>query len=307
MTVVDPAPTPATSKDASPTTETEPAPPRRRRWSRRWSRREIVLTAVLIPACLLWLYPFLWMMSASLKTDTEIFASVDLIPDDPQWNNYARAWTEANIGPYFINTVFVTVMTVAIVVISTAMMGYALGRYSFPGKKVVVAAFVATLFMPEGYTIIPIFALINSLGLGSSLWGVILAESGGAHVIIILLFAGYFSRLPSELHEAAVMDGAGFFRIFWSVMLPLSKPVVATAVILSLIRVWNSFLIPLVLTLARPELRTLAVGIYAFQGQYLSDWSGMAAASTISLMPIVLIFLVMQRYFIEGITGAVRG
>jgi ABC-type glycerol-3-phosphate transport system permease component len=269
--------------------------------------REVVTTLVLLPICFLWLYPFLWMVSASLKTDSEIFGSVDLIPEVPQWENYARAWYEANIGPYFWNTVIITVASVAIVTVTTAMIGYVLGRYSFPGKRIIVVAFIATLFLPEGYTIIPVFELISRLGLSGSLWGVILAESGGAHVIMIFLFAGYFRQLPNELEEAAKLDGAGFIRTFWQVMLPLAKPAIATAVILSLMRVWNSFLIPLVLTLARPDLRTLAVGVYSFQGENLSDWSGMAAASTISLLPIVLIFLLLQKYFVEGIAGAVRG
>jgi ABC-type glycerol-3-phosphate transport system permease component len=269
--------------------------------------REIVTTLVLLPICFLWLYPFLWMVSASLKTDSEIFGSVDLIPEVPQWENYARAWYEANIGPYFWNTVIITIASVAIVTVTTAMIGYVLGRYSFPGKRIIVVAFIATLFLPEGYTIIPVFELISRLGLSGSLWGIILAESGGAHVIMIFLFAGYFRQLPNELEEAAKLDGAGFVRTFWQVMLPLAKPAIATAIILSLMRVWNSFLIPLVLTLARPDLRTLAVGVYSFQGENLSDWSGMAAASTISLLPIVLVFLLLQKYFVEGIAGAVRG
>jgi ABC-type glycerol-3-phosphate transport system permease component len=277
-------------------------PPRRRGYA-----REVVVTLVLLPVCLVWIYPFLWMVSASLKTDSEIFGTVGLIPEEIQWGNYTRAWYEANIGPYFWNTVLITIASIAIVTVTTAMIGYVLGRYSFPGKRVLVIAFVATLFLPEGYTIIPVFELINRLGLSGSIWGIILAESAGAHVIMVFLFAGYFRQLPKELEEAARIDGAGFVRIFWQVMLPLAKPAIATAVILSLMRVWNSFLIPLVLTLARPELRTLAVGVYSFQGENMTDWSGMAAASTISLLPIVVIFLLLQRYFVEGVAGAVRG
>jgi ABC-type glycerol-3-phosphate transport system permease component len=277
------------------------------RQRRRGHVREIVVTLVLLPVCLVWIYPFLWMVSASLKTDNEIFGTVGLLPEEIQWGNYSRAWYEANIGPYFWNTVIITVASIAIVTVTTAMIGYVLGRYSFPGKKMLIVAFVATLFLPEGYTIIPVFELIDRLGLSGSIWGIILAESGGAHVIMVFLFAGYFRQLPKELEEAARIDGAGFIRIFWQVMLPLAKPAIATAIILSLMRVWNSFLIPLVLTLARPELRTLAVGVYSFQGENMTDWSGMAAASTISLLPIVVIFLLLQRYFVEGVAGAVRG
>lgn len=274
---------------------------------KRLRTREVVVTIILLPVCVVWLYPFVWMLSASLKTDNEIFGSTNLLPSVPQWENYARAWYEANIGPYFWNTIVITLATVAIVTVTTAMIGYVLGRFTFPGRRIVFALLVATLFLPDGYTIIPIFELIDRLGLSGSLAGIVLAESGGAHVIIILLFAGYFRQLPDELEEAARIDGAGFLRTFWTVMLPLAKPALATAVILTLMRVWNSFLLPLVLTLARPDLRTLAVGVYSFQGENLTDWSGLAAASTISLLPIVAVFLLLQKYFIEGVAGAVRG
>jgi raffinose/stachyose/melibiose transport system permease protein len=123
---------------------------------------------------------------------------------------------------------------------------------------------------------------------------------------MILLFAGYFRQLPSELEESALVDGAGFVRIFLRIMLPLSKPVIATSIILQFIASWNDFLIPLVLTLSQPSLRTLAVGVYSFQGENLTDWADMAAASTISIIPVVVVFLFLQRYFIEGIAGAVK-
>jgi raffinose/stachyose/melibiose transport system permease protein len=253
-----------------------------------------------------WIYPFLWVVSAALKTNQEVFAGPGLMPTALHLENFARAWTQAHISQYFVNTTIISAASVAIVVVTTGMMGYVLGRYAFPGKRVVVALFVATVFLPEGYTIIPIFDLINRLGLNNSLLGVILAESGGAHVIYILLFAGFFSQLPAELHEAAIIDGAGFVRIFSRIMLPLAGPVIATTVILQFMSSWNAFFLPLVLTLSRPELRTLGVGMFAFQGEYFSDWSGMAAAATLSLIPIIAVFLLLQRYFVEGIAGAVK-
>lgn len=268
--------------------------------------REIVFTLILLPLAILWIYPFLWMVSAALKTDQEIFAGLNLIPSEIQWGNFERAWNDARVGDYFLNTLIITMSSVTIVVLTTAMMGYVLGRYDFPGKKIVIGFFVATVFLPEGYTIIPVFELVNALNLGDSLFGIILAQSGGAHVVIILLFAGYFSRLPKELEEAAVLDGAGFLRIFWQIMMPLTKPIVATAIIMQFMYSWNDFLLPLVLTLSRPDLRTLAVGIYSFQGEFFTDWSGMAAAATISLLPIIIVFLFLQRYFVEGVAGAVK-
>lgn len=280
---------------------------RTRNWLLQGGRlRATIVSLILIPICFLWVYPFLWMVSAAFKTQQQIFAGLNLIPPELHWENFTRAWTQAHIGRYFFNTVAITAASVAIVVVTTALIGYVLGRYAFPGKKVILGFFVATVFLPEGYTIIPVFELINRLHLGNSLWGVILAQSGGAHVVDILLFAGFFSQLPKELEEAAVVDGAGFFRVFWQIMLPLAKPVIATTIILQFMYSWNDFLLPLVLTLSRPELRTLAVGIYAFQGEYFTDWAGMAAAATISLLPIILVFLFLQRYFVQGIAGAVK-
>jgi ABC-type glycerol-3-phosphate transport system permease component len=277
-----------------------------RRWLTPSRLRAIIISLILVPICILWIYPFLWMVSAALKTNAEIFQGLNLIPQSPQWGNFSRAWTEARIGRYFVNTVVVTLSSTAIVLVSTAMLGYVLGRYDFLGKRLVAALFVATVFLPQGYTIIPVFELIGALGLRESLWGLILGEAGGTPVIFILLFAGYFSQLPRELEEAAIVDGAGFLRVFWQIMLPLAKPVMATVIIMQVIATWNSFLLPLVLTLSRPDLRTLAVGIYAFRGEYFIDWSGMAAAATISIVPIVVIFLFLQRYFVEGIAGSVK-
>lgn len=287
---------------------TGPAPAMRsqRRRRRVTAVRTIVVSAVLLIVCLLWIYPFIWMVSASIKSNADVFAGLNPFTTVLHLENYVRAWVQADIGRYFLNSVFVTVFSILISVSATALIGYVLGRYRFAGKKVMIGAFAAAIFLPEGYTIIPIFDLINKLHLAGSLWGVTLAEAGGVHIVAILLFAGYFSRLPRELEEAARIDGAGFLRTFVSVYLPLSKPVIATAVILQFLHSWNDFLLPLVLTLSRPELRTLAVGIYSFKGEYATDWSGMAAASTIALVPIIVLFLFLQRYFVESVAGAVK-
>ena len=278
----------------------------RSRALRRTTVRLTLESVVLLAICALWIYPFLWVVSAAVKTNQEVFAGPGLVPSALHLENFSRAWTQAHIGTYFLNTTTIAVGSVAIVLVTTGMLGYVLGRYSFPGKRIIVALFVATVFLPEGYTIIPVFELINWLHLNNSLAGVILAESGGSHVIYVLLFAGFFSQLPGELQEAAIIDGAGFVRIFGSIMLPLAGPIIATTTILQFMNSWNSFFLPLVLTLSRPDLRTLGVGMFAFQGEYFSDWTGMAAAATLALLPIVALFLALQRYFVEGIAGAVK-
>ncbi|MFZ7947074.1 MULTISPECIES: carbohydrate ABC transporter permease [Bacillaceae] len=258
--------------------------------------------------CLIWIYPFLWMVSASFKTQGEFFKNgLSLIPEHFTFENIIRAWNEANFEQYFLNSVVITVGTIIIVLLSTATCGYVLGRYSFRGKKIVYALLIASMFVPTEFAIIPIYDLIKSMGLMNTRFGVILAESGGNHIIFILLFATFFAKIPKELEEAALMDGSGFFQTFFTVMLPLAKPVIGSVVIMQFIWSWNSFLMPLILTLNAPDARPLSVGLYALRGENIVDWTGIAAGGTIAIVPIVVIFLCLQRYFVDGIAGSVKG
>ncbi|ACQ79798.1 binding-protein-dependent transport systems inner membrane component [Beutenbergia cavernae DSM 12333] len=277
---------------------------------RRTIRRRLpwwLLAVVLLALAFVWVFPFIWMLSASLKSSAEIFAGgLGLVPETLQWENYSRAWEDGNFRVYLLNTVIVTVATVVIVVVRCALAGYVLGRYKFPGSRLVIGILVATLFVPTGYTIIPIVKLSLELGLLDQLSGMILALAGGANVASILIYAGYFRGLPQELEEAAIVDGAGFLRTFSRIMLPLSMPVTATVGILTFLFTWNAFFLPLVFSFSNPALRTVSVGMQAFVGENSTDWPGMAAAGVISLLPIVLLFAFMQRYFVEGIAGAVK-
>jgi raffinose/stachyose/melibiose transport system permease protein len=266
-----------------------------------------VLTVIVAAVALVWIYPFIWMVSASLKDQLEVFtAGMDLIPKTVHWDNYARAWEDGGFCKYMVNTIIVSVATVAIVVVRCAMAGYVLARYRFMGHKLIMVLLVGTLFVPAGYTIIPVVEITQRLGLLNSLTGMVLALSGGGQVAAVLLYMGYFRGIPRELEEAAVIDGAGFFTVFFRVMLPLAGPITATVVVLTLLNVWNAFLLPLVFTFSRPDLRTLSVGMQAFVGENSVDWPGMAAAATISIVPIVLLFLFLQRYFFDGIAGAIK-
>jgi ABC-type glycerol-3-phosphate transport system permease component len=266
------------------------------------------LTALGLAAlCLLWVYPFLWLVSASLKEPLEIFSKgLDLVPDAARFDNYARAWSTAGFGTYMVNTILVTAGTVALVVLHCALSGYVLGRYRFHGRPFIIAVLGATFVVPAGMTIIPIVDLTQSLGLLGSRWGIVLALAGSGQAAGILLYAGYFRRIPKELEEAALIDGAGFLTIFFRVMLPLAGPVTATVGVLAFLFAWNSFLIPLVFTFGAPDLRTLAVGMMAFVGTNETDWPGMAAAATLSLLPVVALFFFAQRYLVEGFAGAVK-
>lgn len=266
-----------------------------------------LLHAILLPFCIVWIYPFVWMLFSAFKSNQEYLGSgLRLPPEVYRWDNYQRAWQTGNFSAYFQNSVIITVSTVAIVLLMSALAGYALGRVDFPGKKALLLLFAAAMFVPKGYTIIPVFQIVKHLGLLNSLPGVILVEASGAHVIFILMYMAFFRSIPRELGEAAEMDGAGFIRIFLRVMLPLTRPVVATTAIMQFIFTWNSFFVPLVFTLNKPELRTLAVGMYAFIGEHSIDYTGMAAGAVISLVPIMAVFICFQNYFVEGVAGSIK-
>lgn len=275
-----------------------------RRRERVWA---VVIAVILTAVALAWIYPFIWTVGASFKDSNSVFSSPNPFTSTIHLDNWTRAWREADMGRYFANSVLVTGGSIIISVVTASLMGYALGRYRFRGRKVIFAALGLLIFLPEGYTIIPIYDLLTRLHLDNSLWGVLLAEAGGVNVIVVLLYAGFFQQIPHELEEAARVDGAGFLRIFARIFLPLAKPVTATAVILQFIGSWNDFLLPLVFTLTRPELRTLSVGVYALQNDYQSDWGVMTAASLIALLPVIIMFLFLQKYFISSIAGAIKG
>ncbi|TCL43432.1 carbohydrate ABC transporter membrane protein 2 (CUT1 family) [Harryflintia acetispora] len=268
----------------------------------------VIKYAVLTAVALIWVYPFVWMVSASLKTNNEIFADkLSLIPQAVQWDNYVRAWKNANFSQYFVNTIHITFFTVVIVLIVTMMMGYALGRFRFPGKRAVMGVIAASMFIPMGFNLIPVFRLIKNMGLMNSRWGVILAQVGSLNVVFVMMFASSFAQIPRELHEAALIDGCGFLRIFLQIMVPLSKPIIGSVVIMQTIWSWSEFLLPLVLTLNSASLRTLAVGLYSLKGEIMLDWTGLAAGAAIALLPIIVVFVFLQKYFVDGISGAVKG
>lgn len=266
-----------------------------------------VLYVFLIVAAVIWMYPFIWMLTASFKTQDEFWGSgLNIFPQHPTLENFVRSWNNANFSQYFLNTIIVTVCAVVIVLMCTSAAGYVLGRYAFPGKKALLGVFMASITIPLTFTIIPVYELLNSMHLTNSLLGLIIAECGGSHILFLMLFSSFYSGLPKEMEEAAIVDGCGFFQTYARIMFPLAKPVIVTVVIMQFIWTWNSFLMPLVLTLSKPELRTLAVGLYALQGEHVVDWTGIAAGATIAVLPVIVIFIALQKYFVDGIAGAVK-
>ncbi len=263
---------------------------------------------LLISLSAIWIYPFLWMISTSLKTQADVFKSgLKLIPETFHWENYARAWFNASFSTYFINSIVVTLTVVVLTLIITSMSGYALSKKNFVGKRLFLSLLVASMFIPNGSIIIPLYELINKMGLLDSRLGLILVHTGRIPRIFVLLFMGYFAEMPRDLEDAASIDGAGFIRTFFTIMLPIAKPIVATVIIFQFMWIWNEFLFSLVMTLNSPGLRTVSVGIYSFVGSNTIDWTGMAAASTMALLPVMLIFIFMQKYFVRGLSGAVKG
>lgn len=266
-----------------------------------------ILYIVLCIAAFIWMYPFIWMITASLKTNDEFWGSgLNILPQNPTFENFIRSWNNANFSQYFLNTVVVTVATVVVVLLCTSAAGYVLGRYNFPGKKVLLGIFMASITIPLTFTIIPIYQLLSNMHLTGSLLGLIVAECGGSHILFLMLFSSFYSGLPKEMEEAAIVDGCGFFQTYVRIMFPLGKPVIVTVVIMQFIWTWNSFLLPLVLTLSKPELRTLAVGLYALKGEHVVDWTGIAAGASIAVVPIIIVFICLQKYFVDGIAGAVK-
>lgn len=271
-------------------------------------RHYIARHLFLLPFTFVWVFPVVWMISSSLKTDLEFLTEpLKVIPDALIFANYVRAWQISNFSVYFRNSVIVTVWSVAIAVCFASLAGYALSRVSFRGKRTLIIILGAALFIPKGYIIVPLYQVIRGLGLLNTFTGLVVAmATTSTNVLFVLLFMAHFNGIPRELEESAELDGASFGRTFLNVMLPLAKPIIATSVVMRFMWTWNEFFIPLVLTLHRSELRTLTVGMYAFLGEYDTDWTGLSAAATISVIPVIILFIALQGFFIRGIAGAIK-
>jgi ABC-type glycerol-3-phosphate transport system permease component len=274
-------------------------------------RRGRAVTAMthvaLLVSGLAWLYPLFWALGSSLKSDDDFFTDgLNPMPSHFLWANYLNAWREASFGRYFMNTILITLGTVVITLVVTSCAGYVLARTRFPGRGFCLGLVSATLFLPHGYTIIPVFDLMQRLHLLNSLWSVIIVQASGGVVFGTFLFMGYFMAVDRELEDAAQVDGANFHQTFARIMLPLSAPMLATVGLFTAITAWNSFFIPLVFTLGRPELRTLAIGMYAFIGENSTEWTLLCAGTVITLAPIILLFVLLQRFFVNGLAGAVK-
>ncbi|MCX6083252.1 MAG: carbohydrate ABC transporter permease [Chloroflexi bacterium] len=272
----------------------------------RFDRLNLITSAILLIVCVFWLYPFVWPIFSSFKSSAEMFrAGWHLWPEHWTLDNFVRAWTKAQFNRYLLNSVVYAVCSTSISVVVSALAGYVLARYKFPGSRFLQFLILAMLFLPTATSILPVFDLMQKLGILNTPFAVILALSGGVGFSAVL-FQGYFKNIPQDLYDAAMVDGASFLQQF-ALVLPLARPIIATTVILGFNAAWQDYFTPLVFTLGKPELRTLSVGLRAFTGQYSVDISGFAAATTISMVPIIIVFIIFQRQFVNGLAGAVKG
>jgi ABC-type glycerol-3-phosphate transport system permease component len=270
--------------------------------------RPYLLHVGLLLAGFYYVYPFIWMVGSALKTPGEFFTmGLQAFRENPQWQNFPDAWNVANFGIYFFNSVFISVVCTVAVVILTAMTGYVISRHEFPGRRFVIGLMAALFFFQGGYAILPLFDLVLNLGLLNTYWSIILVEIAGGLAYFTAMFAGYFVSLPRELEESAAIDGASFPVIFWKIAMPQARPMAATVGLFYFMGVWNSYLIPLVMTLGNKNLRTLAVGMTAFFGENSTQWTWVCAGAVISITPVMILFVFLQRYFVESIAGAVKG
>ncbi|HEX7806174.1 MAG TPA: carbohydrate ABC transporter permease [Cellulomonas sp.] len=259
-------------------------------------------------AAVVLVYPFLYMLSTSFKTRSLVLsAPLDLIPSNPTLDNYAQALGANNFGRYFLNSAMVAVVSTALIVALSSMMAYAFSRLTFPGKRILFTAIVVGLAIPTMMLIIPQFLLARDLHLLNSLQGLVPFYVGTALGFNTFLLAGFFETIPRELDEAMIVDGAGPWRRYWSLALPLARPALATTVIFAFLGTWDEFAWALTV-LNDTDVRTLPIAISLFQGQHSTSWGLVFAASMIAIVPVLIVYIVFQRFFVAGLTtGAVKG
>jgi ABC-type glycerol-3-phosphate transport system permease component len=247
----------------------------------------------------------LWVMLVTALSGQSVFSSqLDLLPTNITLENFSRVFSAWPIGQWFSNSVTVTALTTIISVVVSVMAGYGFAKLRFPAKTPLFLLLLSTMMIPTQAILVPQFRLVNALGLVGTFWAVIIP--GAAATFGIFLARQFMIAIPTELIEAAKIDGAGPVRIFWSIVLPLSRPLLAVLTLLSLMYQWNDFLWPLIV-LRDPSLYTLPIGLQFLQGQYQTDYGALMAMTLITVGPLVVLFLVFQRWFVQGFaTSGIR-
>ena len=264
----------------------------------------VVRVVVAVVVSVIMAFP-LWVMIVTAVSGQSVFSSeLDLWPGDFTLSNFARVFQAWPVTAWFSNSVTVTALTTIISVVVSVMAGYGFAKLRFPLKTPLFLVLLSTMMIPTQAILVPQFRLVNALGLVGTFWAVIIP--GAAATFGIFLARQFMLAIPNELIEAAKIDGAGPVRIFWSIVLPLSKPLLAVLTLLSLMYQWNDFLWPLIV-LRDPSLYTLPIGLQFLQGQYQTDYGALMAMTLITVGPLVVLFLVFQRWFVQGFaTSGIR-
>jgi multiple sugar transport system permease protein len=274
---------------------------------RRWLGNGLAWVALTLLG-IFWMVPFLWMVSTSFKGIDEVYAFPPrFLPETIRWSNYLEAWQAIPFTRFFFNSLFVALATTAAVIITSSMAGYSFARLRYPGRDLLFLVYLGTIMIPFPVLIIPLFILMRQLGLVDTLAGLILPAAFTAWGTFLM--RQFMLSIPREIEEAARMDGASFWRIYLQIILPLSRPVIATLGIFTFLGSWNDFLWPLI-TISSVENKTLPLGLTMFQSQIpiKTPWQLVMAAATFSVLPVLIVFVLGQKYYVRGIaTTGLKG
>ena len=256
---------------------------------------------VLIFMAVLSIFPFIWMIASSLKSNVEMFQfPPKIFPEIPQWSNYVKVFESVNFGQGFVNSIKLAVINTFGQVITSAMAGFGIGKLKFKGSNLIFATFIAVMMVPYTVIVIPEFIMFSKLGLIDTHLSLILMTFGYMPMGVFLC-RQFIMSLPDELFDAAYIDGASYTRIFFTIVLPLIKPAIASLAIFSFLWNWNSYFTPLIFITSQDKF-TVPLMLQMFKGKHSSDWSLIMAASTISVLPVLIVYLFGQNYIVEGIT-----
>lgn len=265
----------------------------------------LLIFLLLAAGAVLVILPFAYMVASSLETIAQIGAlTPQFWPNPPQWSNYQQVWQGLPIGRFFLNSLIVAVAVTGGQLLTASLAAYAFARLRFRGRSVLFTLYLGTLIIPSQVTLIPNYILIRLLHWHNSYAGLIFPFV--VSVFSTFLLRQFFMTIPIDLEEAARIDGASHFAIYSRIILPLAKPALAALVIFSFLGSWNNFLWPLVV-IDTPDLTTLPLSIVAFQGQFTTQWNLLMACATMALAPVLLVYLLAQRYFVEGIALTGQG
>lgn len=260
----------------------------------------VYIVLIIIAACMV--IPFLWMLSASIKSDREVFQMNPFmwIPEDPKWSNYSKIWTKIPLAAFVKNTVFLTIVVTLFQLLTSSFAAYSFAKLSFKHKKGLFLAYIATIAMPWQVYMVPQFLMMRKFGLNDKLTAIICLQAFSAFGVFLM--KQFYEGIPDDLCEAARIDGMSEYRIYSSIMLPLSKPALSTLTIFTFVSTWNDYLGPLIY-LKSPEKKTIQLGLKMFISQYSSDYGLIMAGSVVSLIPVIIVFLCLQKYFVEGVAS----